>query len=82
MHIHFKMAVCTASSSIRIDKRIGILSTEKFVRWAKDTWARVTMLPPIYKLLHPTASCRILITLSMRKRKNVEPPERYFSSVL
>ena len=82
MHIDFKMAVCTASSSIRIDKRIGTLSAENFVRWAKDTWAGMTMLPPIYKLLHPTASCRILRTLSLRKRKNVEPLDRYFSSVL
>ena len=69
MHIHFKIAVCTASSSIRIDKRIGTLSTENFVRWAKDAWARMTMFPPMYKLLHPTASCRILRILSLQKRK-------------
>ena len=82
MHIHFKIAVGTASLSIRIDKRIGTLSAENCIRWAKNTWARMTMFPPIYKLLHPTASCRIVRTLSLRKRKNVERLERYFSSVL
>ena len=65
MHIYFKVVVCTASSSIRIDKRIGTLSTENFVRWAKDTWARMTMFPP----LHPTASRRILRILSLQKRE-------------